>query len=77
MKAEIFEAIKRSGAVPSMPQVVTRFLEIIQQPDFSYDEVVAVLSTDPGTAADILRLSNSALFGPTRKPLANHLLRTL
>ncbi len=67
MKAEIFEALKRSGAVPSMPQVVTRFLEIIQQPDFSYEEVVAVLSTDPGTAADILRLSNSALFGVSRK----------
>ncbi len=67
MKAEILEAIKRSGAVPSMPQVVTRFLEIIQQPDFGYEELVAVLSTDPGMAADILRLSNSALFGVSRK----------
>lgn len=67
MKAEVLEAMKRSGAVPSMPQVVTRFLEIIQQPDFSFDELVAVLSTDPGTAVDLLRLSNSALFGVSRK----------
>ena len=67
MKAEVLEALKRSGAVPSMPQVVTRFLEIIQQPEFNYDELVAVLSTDPGTAVDLLRLSNSALFGVSRK----------
>ena len=67
MKPEILEAIKHSGAVPSMPQVVTRFLEIIQQPEFNYDELTAVLSTDPGTAVDILRLSNSALFGVSRK----------
>lgn len=67
MKADIIEAIKRSGAVPSMPQVVTRFLEIIQQPDFNYEDLTSVLSTDPGTTAEILRLSNSSLFGVSRK----------
>lgn len=63
MKPEIIEAIKRSAAVPSMPAVVVRFLEVIQDPDFTYDDVVRVLSADPGTVSEILRLANSPLFG--------------
>ncbi len=67
MNARVLEAIKRSAAVPSMPQVVTRFLQIIQDPAFEYGEVIKVLSADPGTVSEILRLSNSALFGVRQK----------
>ncbi len=63
MKAEVFEAIKRSAAVPSMPAVVVRFLEVIQDPNFEYDHVVRTLSADAGTVSEILRLANSPLFG--------------
>lgn len=67
MKASVLEAIKRSAAVPSMPQVVTRFLEIMQDPDFDYRDLVSVLSADAGTVSEILRLVNSALFGVRQK----------
>ncbi len=67
MNADLVEAIKSSAAVPSMPQVVVRFLEVIQDPDFEYDELVKGLSADPGTVSEVLRLSNSALFGVRRK----------
>jgi HD-like signal output (HDOD) protein len=67
MNPEVVDVIKRTAAVSSMPQVVTRFLDLMHDPDFSYDELVAVLSSDPGTAADILRLANSALFGVSRR----------
>ncbi len=67
MNSDLLEAVKRAGAVSSMPQVVTRFLDVIQDPNFSYDEIVSVLSSDPGTAAEILRLANSSLFGVSRK----------
>ncbi len=50
-----------------MPQVVTRFLEVIQDPNFDYEKVVKVLSADAGTVSEILRLANSALFGVSRK----------
>jgi HD-like signal output (HDOD) protein len=63
MNARVLETIKQSAAVPSMPQVVVRFLEVIQHPDFDYDEVVKVLSTDAGTVSELLRLANSSLFG--------------
>ncbi|HNQ23509.1 MAG TPA: HDOD domain-containing protein [Phycisphaerae bacterium] len=67
MNAKVLEAIKRSAAVPSMPQVVSRFLEIMQDPNFDYADVVKVLSADAGTVGEILRLVNSALFGVRQK----------
>jgi len=67
MDATVLDLLKRSAAIPSMPQVATRFLEIIQDPDFEYRQVAEVLSTDPGMASEILRLANSALFGVTRQ----------
>ena len=67
MSIPLLDALKRSAAVPSMPQVATRFLEIMQKPDFDYKELISVLSTDPGTASEILRLTNSSLFGVVRQ----------
>jgi len=67
MNARVLETIKKSAAVPSMPQVVLRFLEIMQDPHFDYGELVKVMSTDPGTVSEILRLANSALFGVRNK----------
>ncbi len=64
---ETLELLKRSAAVPSVPHVVTRFLELTGEPDFAYDDLAELLSTDPGIASELLRLSNSALFGVTRK----------
>lgn len=67
MNIKVIEAIKKSAAVPSVPQVVTRFLEIMQDPDFDYNDLVKVLSADAGTVSEILRLVNSALFGVRHK----------
>ncbi len=70
MNAEVLETIKKSAAVPSMPQVVLRFLEIMQDPEFEYSDLVKVLSADPGTVSELLRLANSALFGVRNKVVA-------
>lgn len=67
MKPEIARVIRESAAVPSMPQVVQRFLEVISDPNFDYNDVVKTLSVDAGTVSEILRLANSALFGVSRK----------
>ena len=67
MKENILEIIKESAAVPSMPQVVSRFLEIMRDPGFEGRDLVKVLSTDAGTVSEVLRLANSALFGVRNK----------
>lgn len=77
MKANILETIKKSAAVPSMPQVVLRFLEIMQDPDFDYADLVKVLSADPGTVGELLRLANSALFGVRNKVVSTKQALTL
>lgn len=63
---ETIDVIKRSASIPSMPMVANRCYEMTQSPDFDFGKLVELLSTDPGIAADVLRLSNSALFGVTR-----------
>lgn len=77
MNAQILDTIKRSAAVPSMPQVVLRFLEIMQDPDFEYGDLVKVLSADPGTVSEVLRLANSALFGVRHKVVSTRQALTL
>lgn len=67
MDAKVLDHIKKSAAVPSAPQVVVRFIEIMQDPDFDYNDMVKVLSADPGTVSEILRIVNSALFGVRQK----------
>jgi len=77
MNAAVLETIKKSAAVPSMPQVVLRFLEIMQDPEFDYADLVKVLSTDPGTVSELLRLANSALFGVRNKVVSTKQALTL
>lgn len=67
MHPDTLEAITRSAAIPSMPLVASRCYEITQDPMCSYNKLVEVLSTDPGMAGEVLRLSNSAMFGVSRQ----------
>ncbi len=64
---ETFELLKSSAAVPSVPHVVTRFMDLTQNPDFHFDDLAELLGTDPGIASELLRLSNSAMFGVARQ----------
>ncbi len=77
MKANVLETLKKSAAVPSMPQVVLRFLQIMQDPNFEYDHLVKALSADPGTVGELLRLANSALFGVRNKVISTKQALTL
>jgi len=67
MQAETLESIKRSASIPSIPMVATRCYEMTQDSNCNYNELVELLSTDPGIAASILRLANSPLFGVARE----------
>jgi HD-like signal output (HDOD) protein len=67
MQSETLERLKRSAAIPSMPQVMTRFLQVAEDPDFRHDDMVEVLGTDPGMVGDVLRMANSAFFGVTNQ----------
>jgi len=67
MQNETLDIIKRSASIPSMPLVATRCYEMTQDSNCDYNQLVELLSTDPGIAAGVLRLANSPLFGVTRQ----------
>ncbi len=67
MNAEVLATINRGDAVPSMPNIVTRFLDVTRNPNYNIADAVNLLSTDAGIAGGVLRLANSPLFGVTRK----------
>lgn len=49
--------------VPSSPQVLQRVLTLVNDPDFSFDQLMDIVSLDPGITAAVLRMCNSAYFG--------------
>jgi HD-like signal output (HDOD) protein len=50
--------------LPAFPEAVLRVQRALQSPDTSANDVVAILSSDPGLAANVLRIANSAAFRP-------------
>jgi HD-like signal output (HDOD) protein len=61
---EIVGALK---AMPPLPHVALRVLEVVRDPEYSIDELVALVRTDPSLTARILKLCNSALYGMHRE----------
>jgi diguanylate cyclase (GGDEF)-like protein len=50
-------------SLPSIPQVAVRLLEIYSESDFSVDQIVEIIETDPAITARVLKFANSAFFG--------------
>ena len=67
LNAKILETIQHGDAIPAMPQIVTRLLEITSDENYKQADVIDLLATDPSIAGCILKLANSALFGVTRQ----------
>ena len=61
--AKIARIISRVGDLPAMPKVVNDALKITDNPSAMMEDIGAVLEKDPGMAAKILRISNSAYYG--------------
>jgi HD-like signal output (HDOD) protein/signal transduction histidine kinase len=60
---ELFEEIKRSGNLPSLPEILVRLLESCENPDASLPEIASLISTDPALSFKVLQLANSAFYG--------------
>ncbi|MFC0682731.1 HDOD domain-containing protein [Lysobacter korlensis] len=65
--AELKQAIGRIGSLPPPPRIYIELTQLLRDPDASNFEVAEVLSQDPGVAAKVLRLCNSAFFSGGRQ----------
>jgi putative nucleotidyltransferase with HDIG domain len=64
---DIFERIKETVDLPTIPTTLTRILEVTNSVDSDVSDLVEVVITDQALAAKILRVANSALYGLPRK----------
>ncbi|WP_005033457.1 HDOD domain-containing protein [Holophaga foetida] len=61
------ELIANLGDLPPLPQVAAQVLRLAADPDASMDDLQKVISTDQALTAQILKISNSAMFGMVRE----------
>jgi putative nucleotidyltransferase with HDIG domain len=58
------ESIKQKVRdIPSLPEVVTKVMELVQNPNSSAAQLSRIISHDPGLTSRVLRLVNSAYYG--------------
>ena len=50
-------------SLPSLPESVSRVLELLQDEDVHFHQITAVVEKDPAMALAVLRLANSAAYG--------------
>ncbi|MDD4052534.1 MAG: HDOD domain-containing protein, partial [candidate division Zixibacteria bacterium] len=64
---DIFELLKDSKELTSLPQVLSEVVRITSDDDCGTAEVADVILKDPALSARILRIANSAYYGSTRE----------
>ncbi len=70
MKAEsavhgpgILELVNKTVKLPTIPTVLLKLNEVVNDPDSSAEDVAKVISCDPSITTNILRIVNSAYYG--------------
>jgi len=63
---ELKERINQITNLPTLPQVATRLMQVVNDPNTSASDVAAIISQDLSLSAKVLRLANSAFYGIPR-----------
>lgn len=53
-------------SLPPLPEAAQRILQLARDPDVDFRQIVDVISVDQTLTARVLRVANSAMYGPTR-----------
>ena len=61
--SKLVQIMRTLRSMPPLPDVASRILAIVRNPEYSIDGLVAVVRTDPALTTRILKLCNSSLFG--------------
>jgi putative nucleotidyltransferase with HDIG domain len=65
--------IQEVSAFPNMPQTGIKLRALLSETDVAAEQIERILRHDPGLAANVLRLANSAFFGiPTKVSTLKH-----
>ena len=61
------DLLKDNLRLPSAPPIAIRIIDIVQQKNFSFSELVTVIQSDPALVSRILRLVNSGFYSLPKK----------
>lgn len=61
------EVDKKIVNIPSLPEIVTKVMDLVRDPKSSAGQLSKVISCDPGLTSRVLRLVNSAYYGFPRQ----------
>jgi HD-like signal output (HDOD) protein len=64
---QLMALVARVEILPSLPALYTDIMECLRSPDFSMEDVGAIIAKDIAMTAKVLKLVNSAFFGLGRK----------
>ena len=59
----IIEGIRK---LPSLPEIATKLMEVVNSPYSSADDAASLIEKDPGMTSTLLRMANSAFYGMPR-----------
>jgi putative nucleotidyltransferase with HDIG domain len=59
--------LKSINTIPAFPATGNKVAQLLSNPDYSINEVANVIKFDPSITANILKMANSAYFGPRHK----------
>src|SRR5690242_19383466 len=54
--------VQKDVKLPSAPAIALRIIQIVQREDFAFDQLGAVIQSEPALAAKVLRLVNSGYY---------------
>src|ERR1700731_2024859 len=57
--------------LPSFPEIAARVRRVLSDPKSSIDQVVRVVGSEPALAARLMRISNSASFNRSGRPVGD------
>jgi putative nucleotidyltransferase with HDIG domain len=70
--------LEQVSAFPSMPKAGVKLRALLSEEDVSVEKIEKILRQDPGLAANVLRLANSAFFGlPSKVTSLKHAVMLL
>ncbi|PID28365.1 MAG: hypothetical protein CSB55_05195 [Candidatus Cloacimonadota bacterium] len=61
------QKLQKIDNLPTLPAVAGRLLEILSSDNTSMSQIADILATDPSLTGRVLKVSNSAYFGVTKK----------
>lgn len=56
--------ISKIKDLPPMPQIAQKVVALLNDPDFSFAELVRIITKDSGITASVLKLANSSFYSP-------------